>query len=107
MMTASQKRRGLLYSSDMRPDGWEAGGIVGSGTCSSGNPSWRATWARASAKRPLAVSQRTDSGTKIAIAIPTGTGNAPSIATPRQPSADSSVADVADATNVPAVANTT
>ena len=90
----------------MLPEGGATGGRLGNGTCSSGRPSWRATCARASAKRPFAASQRTDSGTTNAIAMPTGIVTAPSIATPRQPSRSSNVADVAEASSAPAVANT-
>ena len=56
----------------MLPEGGAAGGRLGNGTCSSGSPSCRATCARASAKRPFAASQRTNSGTTSAIAMPTG-----------------------------------
>ncbi|MGC1409224.1 MAG: hypothetical protein WA864_09815 [Acetobacteraceae bacterium] len=107
MMTVSQKRVGLRYSSARLPDGGATGRTVGSGTRSSGRPSWCATCSRASAKRPLAVSHRTDSGTTSAIATPTGIVTAPSIATPRQPSNASNVAAVAEASSAPAVANTT
>jgi hypothetical protein len=79
---------------------------LANGTCSSGSLSCRATDARASAKWPLAVSQRTDSGTTNAMTMPTGIVAAPSIATPRQPNSSSNVADVAEASNAPAVANT-
>jgi len=84
-----------------------AGATVGSGTDCSGIPSCFATSARASAKRPLAASQRTDSGTKAHARQPANVTQMPSIAMPRQPIAPSNTAEDSDATNPPAVANTT
>ena len=81
--------------------------MVGSGTLSRGRARCRATSSRASANRPLAVSQRTDSGTNAHTSKPTIVGVMPSIATPRQPNSDNRIAEVNEANKVPALANTT
>jgi len=54
----------------------------------------------------LAVSQRTDSGTKAQTKKPKIAGAMPSAARPRQPSIVNNAAEVTEASNVPALANT-
>ena len=80
--------------------------VVGNGTDCNGTPRCFATSSRASPKRPLAVSQRTDSGTKAQTRNPKIAGAMPSAARPRQPSIVNNAADVTEASNVPALANT-
>src|SRR5215472_9212105 len=105
MMQVSQNRAGRRYSSESLPRGGVVGGMVGSGTESSGTSSCLATSARASAKRPLAASQRIDSGHQRQISKPTTAGAMPSIATPRQPIGSINAAEAAEARNPPAEAN--
>src|SRR5580704_11900008 len=104
MKTVSKNMRGCSNSSDSLARGGAAGATVGSGTDPSGSPNCLATPARASAKRPLAASQRTDSGTNAQATQPASVTPMPSIAMPRQPIAPSNNAEDSDATNPPAVA---
>ena len=87
--------------------GGAAGLVVGSGMLSRGMPNCHATLSRASANRPFAVSQRTDSGTNAHTKMPAIVGAMASIATPRQPNSDNKMAEVKEANKVPALANTT
>jgi len=98
--------RGCSNNSDSLARGCVAGATVGSGIDFSGIPRCFATSARASGHRPLAASQRTDSGTKAQARQPARVTLRPSIAMPRQPIAPSNRAEDSEATNPPAVANT-
>jgi Sugar (and other) transporter len=66
-----------------------------------------ATIARASSNRPLAVSQRADSGRTNRVPTPTSTGTTPRAAMPRQPISPSSAATVAEARKPPRLAERT
>ncbi len=70
-------------------------------------PKCRATAARAAANRPLAASQRTNSGTNIHTSAPIRIGSRPSMARPRQPIACSSACAVNEASQGPTAAVTT
>src|SRR5579883_2890686 len=70
--------RGCVRRSSRLPRGTVAGAIVGSGTSCNGICRCLATSVRASAKRPLAASQRTDSG------VNSQTSSATMIARPAQ-----------------------
>src|ERR1700752_3141112 len=103
MIPVCHNSPGLASGAVRLARGGSAGLVVGGGTLSRGRPNCRATSSRAAANRPLAVSQRTDSGTNAHTNKPAIVGVMLSIATPRQPNSDNKMAEVNEANKVPAL----